>query len=86
MIEDKEIAIISAASKALELMEKNPHVEVEEIIKIVMGNLDAKSEEKIPAIAAIDAVVKLKRENLNMGNKQIIQKLLDNYRARNNPQ
>ena len=36
MIKEKEIAIVSAASKALSMLDKDPKISVEEIIKRVI--------------------------------------------------
>ena len=41
MIKNSEIAMINAASYALEYRDKNPEADIEEIIRRVMENLDA---------------------------------------------
>jgi len=76
MIKEKEVAMVNAASKALEFFNKNPFVEVSEIIQYVMQSLNTDIESKIQAVSAVNAVVKLKRENLGLSDRQIIQMFL----------
>lgn len=77
MIEDIEIAIVSAASKALELLNKDPYVSFEEIIQNVMRSIDANSDIKIKAIAAVNDIVKMRRQFKNLSDKQIIQNYIE---------
>lgn len=80
MINDAEIAIVSAASKALELLKKDPYMPIEEIIKIVMLHVNASSNAKIQAIAAVNGVVKIRREDRTMTDRQIVQQAVSDYR------
>jgi len=76
MIKNSEIAMVSAASYALEYQDKNPGAEIEEIIRGVMNNLDAlktKNNIKVFGMAAASEALKLKKENKNKTNKQILQ-------------
>ena len=73
--------MVSAASKALELYEKNPNVEIEEAIKIVLNTLDATRESKIPAVAAVNGVLKMKRASPGISDKQIIQKFISDNKG-----
>lgn len=73
MIDDIEVAIVSAASKALQLLNKDPYMSFEEIIQNVMRSIDASSDIKIKAIAAVNDIVKMRRQFKNLSDKQIIQ-------------
>ena len=76
MIKNSEIAMINSASYALEYQDKNPGADIEEIIRKVMGNLDVlrtNKNLKIFGIAAASEALKLKKENKNKTNKQILQ-------------
>jgi len=76
MIKNSEIAIVSAASYALDYQDKNPGVDVDEIIQKVIENLDVletKIDLKILGIAAANEALKLKKENKHKTNKQILQ-------------
>jgi len=76
MIKNSEIAMINAASYALEYQDKNPEADIEEIIRRVMNNLDAlgtKNNLKIFGMAAASEALKLKKENKHKTNKQILQ-------------
>ena len=84
MIKDTEIAIVYAASKALELLAKDPYISAEEIIPLVMISLDANADAKIMAVAAINGVVRMRREFKDLGDKQVIQKYIDEFRKNTN--
>lgn len=76
-IKDKEIVIVNAATKALDLYSKDPYIETEKVIKEVVQGINTDNELKIIAVAAIDAVLKMKRKNPALPNKKIIQRFLD---------
>ena len=82
MIKDAEIAMVNAATYALEAQEKNTWANVDEIIKHFLkdSSHDIKSELKIYSVAAINEVLKLKnaRENKGKTNKQLIQMFVKN--------
>jgi hypothetical protein len=80
MINDGEIAIVSAVSKALQLLDNDPSMPTEEIIKMVMKSVEAGAEAKIHAVAAVNEAIKIKRQFSNFATKQIIQQAVDNYR------
>ncbi len=78
MIKDAEIAMVNAATFALDYQDKNYNADASEIIKKFMNEsnyLGIKSDIKIYAISAINEVLKMKRDRANKGktNKQIIQ-------------
>ncbi|MEK6817177.1 MAG: hypothetical protein AABX80_00070, partial [Nanoarchaeota archaeon] len=76
MIKNSEIAMVNAASYALEYQDKNPGADVEEIIKRVIQNLDSLRTEKnikVFGIAAASEILKVKKENKHKTNKQILQ-------------
>ena len=84
MIKNSEIAMVSAASYALEYQDKNPRAEIEEIIRGVMNNLDAlktKNNIKVFGMAAASEALKLKKENKNKTNKQILQMFVSNTKS-----
>jgi hypothetical protein len=76
MIKDKEVAMVSAGHKALEILEKDPTLPIEEIIQKVMSHIFAKPDVKIVAISAVNSIVKLKRKNPDMSDKQVIQEFI----------
>ena len=81
MIKNSEIAMINAASYALEYQDKNPEADIEEIIRRVMNNLDVlgtKNNLKIFGMAAASEALKLKKENKHKTNKQILQMFVSN--------
>jgi hypothetical protein len=75
MIKDAEVAMVNAATYALEAGERNPGAGVDEIIKhfLADSSYGMKSELKIYAVAAINEIIKLKRGNKGKSNKQLIQ-------------
>ena len=84
MIKNSEIAMINAASYALEYQDKNPEADIEEIIRRVMNNLDAlgtKNNLKIFGMAAASEALKLKKENKHKTNKQILQMFVSNTKS-----
>lgn len=82
MIKDAEVAMVNAATYALEAQEKNIGANIDDIIKhfIKDSSHDIKSELKIYSIAAISDILKLKmaRENRGKTNKQLIQMFVKN--------
>ena len=84
MIKHSEIAMVNAASYALEYQDKNPGAEIEEIIRRVIQNLDALRTEKnlkIFGIAAASEALKLRKENKDKTNKQILQMFVNNTKG-----
>ena len=78
MIKDAEIAMVNAATFALDYQDKNYNADVDEIIKQFTKEANyynIKSEVKIYSISAINEILKLKREKANKGktNKQLMQ-------------
>jgi hypothetical protein len=77
MIKDAEVAMVNAATYALEAQERNIGASVDEVIKHFLNDSSygIKSELKIYSVAAINEVLKLKRAKENKGktNKQLIQ-------------
>ena len=78
MIKDREIAMVNAASKALEIMDNSPDADTEDIIKYVMASLDAPSELKIQGIAAANEIIKMRRAYRELTDKQVLQLFVDN--------
>jgi hypothetical protein len=82
MIKDAEVAMVNAATYALEAQEKNIGASVEDVIKHFLkdSSYGIKSELKIYSVAAINEVLKLKGEKANRGktNRQLIQMFVNN--------
>lgn len=84
MIKNSEIAMINAASYALNYQDKNSEADIEEIIQKVIENLDAlgtKIELKIFGIAAASEILKLKKENKHKTDKQLLQMFVNNSKS-----
>lgn len=84
MIKYSEIAMINAASYALNYQDKNPTADTDEIIQKVIENLDvfdAKKELKILGIAAASEILKLKKENKHKTDKQLLQMFINNSKS-----
>ncbi|MEK6824061.1 MAG: hypothetical protein AABY06_03430 [Nanoarchaeota archaeon] len=84
MIKHSEIAMVNAASYALEYRDKNPGADIEEIIRKVIENLDDLRTEKsikVFGIAAVSEILKLKKENKHKTNKQILQMFVNNTKG-----
>ena len=77
MIKDAEVAMVNAATYALEAQERNIGASVDDVIKhfLADSSYGIKSELKIYAVAAINEILKLKRAKENRGqtNKQLVQ-------------
>lgn len=78
MIKNAEIAMVNAATFALDYQDKNYNADAAEIIKQFMKEssyLDIKSELKIYCVAAINEIIKMKKDRVNRGksNKQLLQ-------------
>ncbi len=77
MIKDAEVAMVNAATYALGAQDRNPGASVDDVIKHFLQDSShaMKSDVKIYAVAAINEVLKLKRDRMNRGktNKQLIQ-------------
>jgi hypothetical protein len=77
MIKDAEIAMVNAATYALEAQERNIGASVDDVIKhfLMDSSYGIKSELKIYSVAAINEILKLKRAKENRGktNKQLVQ-------------
>ena len=84
MIKHSEIAMVSAASYALDYQDKNIDADIEEIIQKVIENLDAlgtKIDLKIFGIAAVSEILKLKKENKHKTNNQTLQIFVNNSKG-----
>ena len=83
MIKDKEIAIVNAATLALDYKEKHQRCWDDDAIAYVMKNLDAAPNIKVYAIAAANEILKVRAAEgfKNMGDKQILQQFVDNIYA-----
>jgi hypothetical protein len=76
-IKDPKIAMASAAMKALDYIKSKKVYEPEEVLKFVMKDLDANPSAKVSAIAAANEAIKIRRENPQMTDKQIMQSIMN---------
>lgn len=73
-----KIAMIAAASAALDYLKSNPKSDSERIMKFVIKHLNAEHDSKIAGIAAANHVLKLKERNFKLTDKKAMQDLTDN--------
>ena len=81
MKEDQRLAMVSAATRALDYLKVKPFAEIEEIIKHIVSSSNfsrKKSELKILEVAAANEVLKLKRQNLNLTDRRILEQFMAN--------
>lgn len=84
MIKNSEIAMVNAANYALQYQDQNPEADVDEIIRRVIQNLEVLRTEKnlkVFGIAAASEILKLKKENKNKTNKQILQMFVNDSKG-----
>lgn len=70
-----KIAMISAASLALDYLKQNKNADTEQTIKHVMKNFKSQGDEKLAGIAAANFVLKYKERNSRATPNQIMQEL-----------
>jgi hypothetical protein len=75
MIKDIRIAMIAAASNALNHHKKNPNAQIEDAMRHVLASIDAKDNAKLGAIAAANYILKFKQKNPNSTEKEAMQAL-----------
>ncbi len=76
MIKDKEVAMVHAASYALDYLNEKYSADAEEIIKKFLkefNSFEMKPELKIYSVAAISEILKMKFANKTKTKKQLIQ-------------
>lgn len=78
MIRDKELAMINSASLALEYKTKHPRCWDDDAVAHVLKTLDSKKEFKIYGVAAANEILKLKNNNPQSSDKQLLQSFTDN--------
>jgi hypothetical protein len=84
MEKEIEVAAVNSASLALKINKKAPHLELEDIIKKVLPFVSAdelSQDAKIAAIAAVNGVVKLRRSNKILSDREIIERVLKELKA-----
>lgn len=79
MAKDKDVklAMMIAASKAIEYKKKKPQADTEEILRHVMRAVNARGDAKIGAIAAATRAVKYKEQNPGAKDKEIMQRVMN---------
>ncbi len=70
-----KIAMISAASLALEYLKQNKNADTEQAIKHIMKNFQVSGDEKLAGIAAANFVLKYKERDPRATQKQVMQEL-----------
>ncbi len=80
MSKEVEIAMVHAADYALDYLEKNQGAIPDEIISslIKSNKIKAKPEDKVLAIASVDEIIKLKKQNKHKTKKQLLQMFVNN--------
>jgi hypothetical protein len=83
MIIDREVAMVNAASAALEYKARHPRCYDDEAVSHVLKTLEAEKKLKVYGIAAANEVLNLRKEpvNRNLTDKQILQLFVDNIFA-----
>ncbi len=71
-----KIAMMTAASKALDYKKINPKADSEEVLQFIMKELKAKGQEKIGAMAAATKALNY-LEDSSLNHKQIMQKVMN---------
>lgn len=78
MIKDREIAMVNGASLALEYKNKHPRSWDDDAVAFAMQNLSATAEVKIYGIAAASEILKLRKNDHEKTDKQLLQSFVDN--------
>jgi len=78
MIHDKELAMINAATIALEYKIKHPRCWDDDAVAHVLKTLDSEAKLKIYGVAAANEILKLKKNNSQLTDKQLLQSFTDN--------
>ncbi len=71
-----KIAMMIAASKALDYKKINPKADSEEVLQFIMKELKAKGQEKIGAMAAATKALNY-LDDSSLSHKQIMQKVMN---------
>jgi hypothetical protein len=77
VIKDSEIAMVKSATLVLEYQAKHPKGWPDDAIAYAMQNLNAKSNAKLYALAAANEILKMKKSNPVMTDKQLIQSFVN---------
>lgn len=80
-INDPKIAMANAALVALDYIKNKKLSDTDEIIKHVMKVSDASKSTKLPALAAANEAIKLRRKNPELSDKQIMQMMMNNFQS-----
>ena len=74
-ISDEKLAMVVAASSALDYLNKKPNAGIEEAMKHVIKNFKATGNARLAGIAAANHVLKFKEKNIKATEKQAMQNL-----------
>ena len=72
---DKKVAMMIAASKALEYKKQNPSAIIEEVMQHIINSINVERDAKIAAIASANKAIKYKEQA--MKDKEIMQKIMN---------
>jgi hypothetical protein len=81
MIKDREVAMVNAASMALEYRAKHPRAWDDDAVAHVVKNLRASKEIQIYAIAAANEIIKMRKLDRDSTDKQLLQEFINNVFA-----
>jgi Mg/Co/Ni transporter MgtE len=77
---EKEMSMLSAAIMALEYYSSKKDLDVSEVIKYVLSKTKEKKS-SIYIIASANEIIRLRKENMQKNDKQIIQLFTDNLKS-----
>lgn len=77
MEDEKRLVMMVAAGKALDYKKEKPSADAEEILRKVMKDVRARRDDKVAAIAAATRAIKYFDETPELGNKAIMQKIMN---------
>jgi len=79
--ENVKLAMITAASSAMDYIKKNPNADSESVMKHIIKSIKDTGEAKIAGIAAANHVIKFKEKNSKATQKQVMQELSNSMRS-----
>lgn len=78
MEKEPEMIMVLAATKALEYKTIHRRAETEEVIKHIMKSEDINPDLKLYAVVAANEVMRIKKDNFDLTDKQIMQEFVNN--------
>lgn len=78
--EGVRVAMVTAASQALDYVTKNPNADTEEVLRHIMTNMHVRGDEKVGAIVGANKALKEKQQS-GKANRVIVQDIMDQSEA-----